>query len=136
MDMSLYDRAAQFASFDALAGYSDMIREEQRETDIQIEPEAWKLEVLNQKLGLIADAITEGNAPTVTITYFVPDEKKAGGSYESITDTVKRIDNVYRKVVLNSKIGRAGQNKTIDMDSIVEIIGSVVDEIDMETFIC
>ena len=28
--MSLYDRAAQFAPFDALSGYMDMVREEQR----------------------------------------------------------------------------------------------------------
>ena len=39
--MSLYDRAAQFAAFDALAGYTDMVKEEQRETDTQIHLEGW-----------------------------------------------------------------------------------------------
>ena len=32
--------------------------------------------------------------PTVSITYFVPDERKAGGSYRTITGEVKRIDTV------------------------------------------
>ena len=30
--------------------------------------------------------------PSVTIEYFVPDEHKAGGSYQSYTGNVKRID--------------------------------------------
>ena len=45
--MSLYDRAAQFSAFDALAGYTDMVREEQRLTDEQIELDDAGLEKLN-----------------------------------------------------------------------------------------
>ena len=32
--------------------------------------------------------------PTVSITYFVPDERKSGGSYQTVTGEVKRIDAV------------------------------------------
>ena len=32
--------------------------------------------------------------PTVSITYFVPDERKNGGSYQTVTGEVKRIDAV------------------------------------------
>ena len=128
--MSLYARAAQFSSFDALAGFSDMIKEEQRETGNQQRLEAWELEILSRKLGLIADAIAAGELPTVSITYFVPDEKKDGGSYETITDTVKKVDTVYRRIVLNSKTGLAGQNKTIDFSDIITITGEAVDKID------
>ena len=32
--------------------------------------------------------------PVTSITYFVPDAKKAGGSYQTIRGTVKRIDAV------------------------------------------
>ena len=87
--MSLYDRAAQFASFDALAGYTDMVREEQRFTDSQVELQDYELQQLNQKLNLISDVIADGHRPTVTITYFVPDDKKAGGSYVDITESGK-----------------------------------------------
>lgn len=128
--MSLYDRAAQFSSFDALAGYSDMVKEEQRVTDSQIELGETELERLNQKLGLIADVIADGTHPTVSITYFVPDDHKSGGSYVEVTDAVKKIDTVYRKVVLMCTEGRGRLNKTIDFDKITRISGDLVDYMD------
>ena len=128
--MSLYDRAAQFSAFDALAGYSDMISEEQRLTDSQIALEETDLERLNQKLNLISDVIADGHHPTVTITYFVPDEHKAGGAYVEVTDAVKRIDMTARKVVLMSTEGYGKLNKTIDFDRIIDIHSDLVDYID------
>ena len=128
--MSLYDRAAQFSAFDALAGYSDMISEEQRLTDSQIALEETDLERLNQKLNLISDVIADGHHPTVTITYFVPDEHKAGGAYVEVTDAVKRVDMTARKVVLMSTEGYGKLNKTISFDMIADIHGELVDYID------
>ena len=128
--MSLYDRAAQFSAFDALAGYSDMISEEQRLTDSQIALEETDLERLNQKLNLISDVIADGHHPTVTITYFVPDQLKAGGSYVEVTDAVKRVDMTARKVVLMSTEGYGKLNKAIDFDRIIDIHGELVDYID------
>lgn len=128
--MSLYDRAAQFSAFDALAGYSDMVAEEQRETDVQVHLEEYELEALNQKLNLISDVIADGEKPTITFTYFVPDENKAGGAYVSITDAVKKVDSVGRLVVLMSTEGKAGINKTISFDRIIGITGDLVDYMD------
>ncbi len=128
--MSLYDRAAQFSAFDALAGYSDMISEEQRLTDSQIALEEADLERLNQKLNLISDVIADGHLPTVTITYFVPDEHKAGGAYVEVTDAVKRVDMTARKVALMSTEGYGKLNKTISFDMIADIHGELVDYID------
>ena len=53
--MSLYDRAAQFSSYKALTGYEDMVAEEARVTEEKISLEEFELELLNQKLQLIAD---------------------------------------------------------------------------------
>ena len=140
--MSLYDRAAQFAPFAALTGYDDMIVEEARETDTRVELEGWELEHLNQKLTLIADVLEDGNKPRLTFTVFVPDERKAGGKYVEVTDTVKRIDAAARKVVLMSENEAEGYrkeaesyrphclNKTIDFDKIVSIHGDLVDYMD------
>lgn len=128
--MSLYDRAAQFSAFDALAGYTDMVREEQRLTDAAVELEDTELERLNQKLSLIADVIADGHHPTVTITHFVPDEHKAGGAYVEVTDEVKRIDVVQRKVILMTTEGPGRINKTIDFDKIINITGDLVDYLD------
>ena len=127
--MSLYDRAAQFSAFDALAGYSDMIREEQRITDEQVHPEGYELEVLNQKLSLIADALRSGRHPELSFSVFVPDEHKAGGRYETVFGSVKKIDPVARKVILTSTDAedRGSMNRIIAMDRIIEIHGEQVD---------
>ena len=126
--MSLYDRAAQFSSFDALAGYSDMIREEQRITDEQVHPEGYELEVLNQKLTLIADALRSGRHPELSFSVFVPDEHKAGGRYETVFGSVKKIDQVARKVILTSTGAedRGSMNRIIAMDRIIAIHGEQV----------
>ena len=127
--MSLYDRAAQFSSFDALAGYSDMIREEQRVTDAQVHPEGYELEVLNQKLTLIADALRVGRHPELSFTVFVPDENKAGGRYETVFGSVKKIDPVSRKVILtiSNAEDRGSMNRVLTMDRILAIHGEQVD---------
>ena len=127
--MSLYDRAAQFSSFDALAGYSDMIREEQRITDEQVHPEEYELEVLNQKLTLIADALRSGRHPELSFSVFVPDEHKAGGRYETVFGSVKKIDPVARKMILTSTGAedRGSTNRIIAMDRIIAIHGEQVD---------
>ena len=41
--------------------------------------------------------------PEVTITYFVKDRNKEGGSYEKITGTVKNIDAVFCYVVMDDR---------------------------------
>lgn len=128
--MSLYDRAAQFSAFDALAGYTDMVREEQRLTDSKVDLEETELERLNQKLNLISDVITDGHHPTVTITHFVPDEHKAGGAYVEITDAVKKVDSIARQVVLMTTEGYGRLNKTIGFDKIINISGDFVDYLD------
>lgn len=127
--MSLYDRSVQFASYKALSGYEDMVAEEARLTDTAMVLEDYEIEVLNQKLNLIADVIEDGEHPTVTFTVFVPDERKAGGKYVEIVDTVKRVDAVARKVVLTSTRD-SGMNKTIDFDKIAGIKGELVDYMD------
>ena len=129
--MSLYDRSAQFAAFDALAGYSDMVKEEHRVTDMQKELDTDALENLNQKLSLVADAIADGEPPVLTFTVFVPDEFKDGGRYEAVTDRVKHVDMTFRKVILMSTEGYGRVNKSIDFDRISAIHGDLVDYIDV-----
>ena len=134
--------SARFAPFAALSGYDEMIVEEARETDTGIVLDDWELEQLNQKLTLIADVLEDGNKPRLTFTIFVPDERKAGGKYIEVTDTVKRIDATARKVVLMSEREAEGYrkeaesyrphglNKTIDFERIVAIHGDLVDYMD------
>ena len=79
--MPMSDRAAQFAPFAALTGYDSAIKETGRQTDERIELDEEALTALDIRYQLLMDALNE--APKVTITYFQPDERKAGGKYAS-----------------------------------------------------
>lgn len=127
--MSLHDRAAQFAPFAALVGYDEMVDEEARLTDRQIEPGEEQLNLLNQQLNVINDATAGGNRPTVTITYFIPDKQKAGGRYATSTARVKRIDTVNRKMILLTQ-NQPDTPETISFDRIFSLQGDLVDSLD------
>ena len=123
--MSLYDRAAQFSAYDALAGYYDMIAEEARTTDSEILLDENERELLDRKLSLIAEAIETGLHPVVRFTVFVPDPYKDGGSYRSVTDAVKALDAVGRRIVLESRRDGTGVNETLDVERITAIEGKL-----------
>ena len=90
--MSLHDRAAQFAPFAALTGYDEEVREVSRITD-QFHPlESKKKEEINQKLCVLQKI--QYKHPLISIYYFVPDKRKVGGSYTEMYGRLKNIDSV------------------------------------------
>ncbi len=127
--MSLYDRAAQFSPFAALTGYDDMVQEEARETGKQSILEEWESDILSKKLSLISEMIASGKRPVLTITYFVPDSKKSGGEYVTITEEIKRIDSAFRKVILMRTEGAGQTNVQIDIEAIADISGEDIDSL-------
>lgn len=72
--MSMLNRAAQFAPFAALTGYDDAITETGRLTDEKIELSEEELNVLNMKYQILVDLLDEEHE--MTFTYFVPDGLK------------------------------------------------------------
>ena len=96
--MPMSDRAAQFAPFAALTGYDSAIKETGRLTDERIELDEEALTALDRKYQLLMDALDD--EPEVTIIYFQPDERKAGGQYVSATGTVKKVDTFGRRILL------------------------------------
>ncbi len=127
--MDALSRAAQFSSFDALFGYEDMVDEEAREVEQICTLSETEMDVLNAKINLIADDLEEGRHPILTFTYFLDDMKKVGGSYVCITEKVRRVDTVNRKIQLFKKIGLSGSYMELDMDKIRDISGELVDGI-------
>lgn len=99
--MSLYDRAAQFSPFAALTGHEAAIKETARQTDEKQMLSDEVIAELNEKLNLIAETI--GTQQLVRITYFVPDNKKAGGAYISYSGCVKKIDEYEHTVIMEDK---------------------------------
>lgn len=96
--MPMPDRAAQFMPFRALTGYEDAVHETARLTDERIELTEDEKALLDMRLQKLADEI--GSQPKVTLTYFRPDKKKAGGAYIHITGQLKKIDDYDGALIL------------------------------------
>ena len=97
--MSLLDRASQFSPFAALTGYEDAIEEAARFTDEHSKLDENTINMLDVRLQLLQKRLSE--KPVVQISYFKPDEKKIGGSYERITGIIKKIDMYEHRIVMN-----------------------------------
>lgn len=111
--MSRENRAAQFSPFAALTGYDAEIKETARLTDEKIELDEDRVNEINARLQYIKDNIEEN--PEITAEYFVPDEKKSGGSYVTLKDSIRIIDGYERTIVFVS-------GKRIKIDDIYKII--------------
>lgn len=96
--MSMQNRAAQFAPFSALTGHGAAIRETARQTLSQIEYDNDIAEILDRKIQTILHEADKYS--TVVITYFKPDKKKSGGSYQTTHTGIKEIDNVNNIIIL------------------------------------
>lgn len=110
--MPILDRAAQFSPFAALTGYDAAIREAARLTDKKLVLDEETCALLDRKQQYLCEIIAE--KPDITVTYFVPDERKDGGSYVTVTGKLKRIDLCARHLVLTD-----GRN--IPLDDIADI---------------
>ena len=88
--MSLHDRAAQFKPFAALTGYEAVLRETGRLTDQRVELDENARAELDWRLQLLSGMLSQ--RPEVSVTYFQPDGKKAGGAYRTAAGTVRKID--------------------------------------------
>ena len=99
--MSMLNRAAQFAPFAALTGYDDAIEETSRLTDRMIDLDSDVKVDLDRTVALLRSILDDsGSLPQATITFFIPDVYKDGGSYNTIKTSVKSIDDVERCVIL------------------------------------
>lgn len=96
--MSMHDRAAQFSPFAALTGFDAEVAEAGRLTDKKIELSDGEMESINRALRVLAEHIEE--QPEVVITRFLPDPRKSGGAYITVTGSVHRIDELEGKLVL------------------------------------
>lgn len=92
--MSNQARAAQFAPFAALVGYDEAVQETARLTDSQVDLSEDLIQALDQQLRKLQTAIA--GKPRITITYFVPDQRKTGGRYVTTTSWVTHIDSFKR----------------------------------------
>lgn len=108
--MSMIDRGAQFSPFAALTGYDATVREAGRLTDSSMELGEDGVLQLDEQLRILAAQ----HRPQAAITWFCPDSRKAGGSYQSCIGHVLKIDTYARTVTMEEGI-------VIPLDSICHI---------------
>jgi hypothetical protein len=99
--MSLYDRAAQFSPFAALTGHEEAIEETARLTDTRTDLDEDMLAGLDEKIRIIRENLDSDLE--VTVSYFVPDERKNGGSYRDYTGIVKKIDEYEQAIIMSDR---------------------------------
>lgn len=98
--MSMYQRAAQFAPFAALTGHDAAISETARLTEQLQELSEQEKAELDNKLHFILEHLRE--RPKATIVHFVPDDKKKGGRYQSVTAHVTKHDAYNNTLILDN----------------------------------
>ncbi len=103
---SMEDRAARFSPFAAITGYEAMVQEAARFTQPRVELDENRKAVLDERM-------RQSVGQTVTVTYFVPDPKKEGGTYQQVTGQVIRLDELKRQLIL--------PDVTIPIDDIFDV---------------
>jgi len=76
----------------------DAVAEAARLTDTKIELDEYAKGAINERLNAIQDTLDE--QPEVSITYYLPDKKKSGGVYVTVTGRVKKVDEYERFIVM------------------------------------
>lgn len=110
--MPMLERAAQFSPFAALTGYDAAIKETGRLTEEKIEMDEDSKASLDMKQTHLKEIIDE--QPEISVTYFLPDTKKSGGAYVTVTGCLKRFDEYERLLILTN-------GKKIPTDDIADI---------------
>ena len=102
--MPLLQRAAQFAPFAALTGYDEVIEETARQTDDRVTLSESEIVEIDRKLQVLEEMMEQGKEPLpeVSVTYFLPDQRKEGGSYQNVKGRVEKIDLEHQRIVMHS----------------------------------
>lgn len=102
-----YFRIARYAegtktkeSFAALTGFDAQLRETERQTQAQAEPNEDALQELDQSLHTLFACVH--TQPAVQVRWFVPDAKKSGGAYKTAAGRVLQLDRNRSLLVLDS----------------------------------
>lgn len=117
--MPALDRAAQFLPFAALAGHDAAVRETARLTEDRVELDEIRKEELDVHLQLLREQLVQ--KPQVSITYFVPDVIKDGGTCFTITGTIRKIEETRRQVIMEN-------GTVIPIDDIYGIESTILDD--------
>ena len=115
--MAMKNRAAQFAPFAALNGHEEAIEETIRQTEALKELSEDEIKLLSLKLKYAIE-----NNALVNITYFVPDQRKMGGSYRNISGIIKKWIEIENLLIM-----KEGNIVPVNLISEIDVLGSKIE---------
>lgn len=120
--MSAIGRAAQFSPFAALTGYDDAVNETARLTERKIDLTEEEQAALNDALNFLSERLPR----PVVATYFIPDPKKDGGRYATISGMLRKIKPFEQEITVEID----GENLIIPIADILalEVGGRILQE--------
>lgn len=118
--MPINDRAFQFAPFDALAGYMDLIDEKSKFLEDKIILDEFEDSKINEKFKLLKDNLRY--KPVVTITFFYSISDNDKGEYKDIVGVIKRIDYISKQLIFSD-------GTKIEFKNIIDIRGELFDKL-------
>lgn len=119
--MSLRARAGQFAPFAALTGHGAALSETARLTERPPCLTDSVLKKLDETLAYVREHAEEG--VRVSVTYYVADERKEGGSYHVLQDEVKHVDASRRLLLF-----RGGEEVPLSSVVALEVDGGALED--------
>ena len=96
------ERAAQFSPFAALTGYEAALAEAARPTEADRTLGPDEAALLDAQQAFLRRTLASGQRPAVTVWYFVPDERKAGGAVRRAAGRLRTVDEGSGALVLES----------------------------------
>ncbi len=116
--MTMVERAAQFGAFRAVVGHTDALEETARLTDEKLMLDEYQKAELNEKLRILCDLQPSDE---ISVTYFIPDERKSGGAYITKTGAFVKVREFERELILSGGI-------EIPIDNIFAIESDIFEE--------
>ena len=99
--MSRTNRAAQFAPFAALVGFSESIKNSEEILDYYVELSEDRIKEIEQSLENIMAKIKSN--PQVEVTYFEKTKDNNQGKYLKFTGKIKKYDEFDKKIIFTNK---------------------------------
>ncbi len=99
-ELTAWQRSAQFSPFAALTGFDGVVAEVGRLTDSQVILGEDALLALNEQLSCLNRRL--GERPRISVTWFCPDQRKAGGSYLTTIGRLKKLDDISQTMILQT----------------------------------
>ena len=112
VDELTVEKEKSYQQIDLFTNYQEKVERRQEElTEKELQKAMNKIQIIKEQIS---------TRPTISFTYFIPDLKKDGGKYVTVTGIVRKIDEYRQIIILEDKT-------EIPINEIISILGTIVE---------